>query len=81
MAELWQMSGLALGEAIAAKEVSATEVLDALLNRIASVNPQINAIVTLAADTARAEAQAIDERLAAGEVGGPLFGVPVTIKE
>lgn len=81
MAELWQMSGLALGEAIAAKEVSATEVLDALLDRIAWVNPLVNAIVTLAADTARAEAQAIDERLAAGEVGGPLFGVPVTIKD
>ncbi len=81
MAELWQKPGLALGEAIAAKEVSATEVLGALLDRIASVNPQINAIVTLAAATARAEAQAIDERLAAGEVGGPLFGVPVTIKD
>ncbi len=34
MAELWQMPGLVLGEAIAAKEVSATEVLDALLARI-----------------------------------------------
>ncbi len=81
MAELWQMSGLALGEAIAAKEVTATEVLDALLARITSVNPPINAIVTLAADTARAEARAVDERLAAGEVQGPLFGVPVTIKD
>ncbi len=81
MAELWQMSGLALGEAIASKEVSATEVLEALLARIEAVNPTINAIVTLAAETARDEAKAADQKLAAGDAHGPLFGVPVTIKD
>jgi amidase len=81
MAELWQMSGLELGAAIASKEVSSTEVLDALLARIEAVNPKINAIVTLAAETARAEALAADEKLAAGDAHGPLFGVPVSIKE
>ena len=58
MAELWQMSGLELGRAIAAKEVSATEALEAILERIEAVNPAINAVVTLAADEARAEAKA-----------------------
>ena len=79
MGELWQMSGLDLGEAIAAKEVSAMEVLDAILARIEEVNPKINAVVTLAAETARQEAKAADEQLAAGK--GPLFGVPVSIKD
>lgn len=81
MAELWQMSGLELGAAIASKEVSSTEVLDALLARIEAVNPRINAIVTLAAETAHAEARAADEKLAAGNAHGPLFGVPVSIKD
>jgi Asp-tRNA(Asn)/Glu-tRNA(Gln) amidotransferase A subunit family amidase len=81
MAELWQMSGLDLGEAIAAKEVSATEVLDAILARIEEVNPRVNALVTLAVETARNEAKAADEQLAAGQARGPLFGVPVSIKD
>src|SRR2546425_2496256 len=81
MAELWQMSGLDLGEAIAAKEVSATEVLDAILARIEEVNPRVNALVTLAVETARNEANAADEQLAAGQARGPLFGVPVSIKD
>ncbi|HYK86361.1 MAG TPA: amidase [Ktedonobacteraceae bacterium] len=81
MAELWQMSGLALGQAIAQKEVSAIEVLEAILARIEEVNPKINAVVTLAADAARAEAHAVDRQLAAGETRGPLFGVPVSIKD
>ncbi len=81
MAELWQMSGLDLGKAIATKEVSATEVLEAILARIEDVNATINAVVTLVPDRALAEARAIDERIASGETGGPLFGVPISIKD
>ena len=81
MAELWQMSGLALGRAIASREVSAVEVLDALVARVEVVNPQVNAIVTLVAESARQEARAADARIAAGETGGPLCGVPVSIKD
>jgi aspartyl-tRNA(Asn)/glutamyl-tRNA(Gln) amidotransferase subunit A len=81
MAELWQMSGLELGTAIASKEVSAAEVLEAILKRVEAVNPKVNALVTLSAETARKEAQAVDAALAAGEERGPLFGVPITIKD
>jgi len=81
MVELWQMSGLDLGSAIAAQEVSATEVLEAILARIEAVNPAVNAVVTLAADEARAEAGAVDRSIAAGETHGPLFGVPISIKD
>lgn len=81
MTELWQISGLALGEAIAHREVSAVEVLDAIIARVEAVNPQVNAIVTLVAERAREEARAVDARIAAGEADGPLCGVPVSIKD
>src|SRR5215469_16506363 len=81
MTELWQMSGLALGRAIASREVSAVEALDAIVARVEVVNPQVNAVVTLVAEHARQEARAVDARIAAGEIGGPLSGVPVSIKD
>jgi aspartyl-tRNA(Asn)/glutamyl-tRNA(Gln) amidotransferase subunit A len=81
MTELWQMSGLALGKAMARREVSAIEVLDATLARIEAINPQINAVVTLVAERARQEALAADARLAAGGIVGPLCGVPISIKD
>jgi aspartyl-tRNA(Asn)/glutamyl-tRNA(Gln) amidotransferase subunit A len=81
MTELWQMPGLALGRAIASREVSAIEVLDAIVARVETVNPKVNAIVTLVAERAREEARAVDARITAGETGGPLFGVPVSIKD
>jgi Asp-tRNA(Asn)/Glu-tRNA(Gln) amidotransferase A subunit family amidase len=81
MAELWQMSGVPLGKAIAHREVSAVEVLEAIFARVAAVNPRVNALVTLIEDGARQEAHAVDARLAAGETGGPLCGVPVSIKD
>ena len=75
MTELWQMSGLALGEAIADREVSAVEALDAIVARVEAVNPKVNAIVTLVAEPAREEARMVDARIADGEKGGPLCGV------
>jgi len=81
MAELWQMSGLALGRAIARREISAVEVLDAIVARVEAVNSKVNAIVTLMVERAREEARAVDARIAAGETGGPLHGVPVSIKD
>jgi len=81
MTELWQMSGLALGRAITDREVSAVEALDAIVARVEAVNPQVNAVVTLVADRAREEAHAVDARIAAGEMSGPLCGVPVSIKD
>ncbi len=62
------------------KEVSAREVVDACLARIAAVNPKLNAVVALAAD-ARDRADAADQALARGEATGALHGVPMTIKD
>ncbi|WP_222272097.1 amidase [Modestobacter marinus] len=63
------------------REVSARELLDAHLDRIERINPELNAIVTLDAEGARAAADAADAALAAGEPVGPLHGLPVAHKD
>lgn len=81
MDELIYASATALAKAIRAKKVSSVEVIEAHLKRIETVNSQLNAVVQLTADTARADAQAADAALARGQIKGPLHGVPMTIKD
>ncbi|MFF2628583.1 amidase [Kitasatospora griseola] len=78
---MWKLSAGALAASVRAGEVSALDVMDAHLDRIAAVNPRINAVTQLFGDRARAEARRIDRRRAAGEELGPLAGVPFTVKE
>jgi fatty acid amide hydrolase len=70
-----------LAAAIASGEVSALDAVEAHIERIERVNPQLNAVVVKRYDAARAEARAADRRRASGEPLGPLHGVPITIKE
>src|ERR1044072_1159217 len=63
------------------KEVSAVEVVEACLGRIAERAPALNAFSVVLADQARAEAAERDRSLAEGVAPGPLHGVPVAIKE
>ena len=63
------------------RQISARELMDAHLDRIERLNPDLNAIVTLDADGARAAADAAADRLAAGEPVGPLHGLPVAHKD
>jgi amidase len=81
MGEIWQLSATELAQRIASRQLSSVEVVDAHLNRIDAVNPALNAVVRVLADEARASALLADKRLAAGEVAGPLHGVPFTVKE
>ncbi len=69
-----------LAELIRTKAVSAVEVVQAHFDRIESLNPTINAIVTLA-DGALAAAKAADAAVLAGDELGPLHGVPFTVKD
>jgi aspartyl-tRNA(Asn)/glutamyl-tRNA(Gln) amidotransferase subunit A len=71
----------ALAELIATKQVSSRKVVQAHLDRIAEVNPKINAIVTMLADDALRAADAADAAVASGAELGPLHGVPVTVKD
>jgi amidase len=81
MSEIWQLSATELAQRIASRQLSSVEVVDAHLTRIDAVNPALNAVVRVLADQARASAVSADKRLAAGEVAGPLHGVPFTVKE
>jgi aspartyl-tRNA(Asn)/glutamyl-tRNA(Gln) amidotransferase subunit A len=61
-------------------EISATELCAAYLERIASVDGDINAYITVAAETASAAARAADRELAAGNAR-PLTGIPLALKD
>ncbi len=73
-------SATRLAAAIREGELSSVEVVCACLDRIAEVNPRLNAVVRLASDALELARRA-DEALAAGIAPGPLHGVPFTIKD
>jgi amidase len=70
-----------LARLLHSKQLSARELLDAFLDRIHRVNPQLNAIVTLAEERATAEAAAADEAAARGGRLGVLHGLPIAVKD
>ena len=80
MTELWRLTATEIAARVASRSVSAREVTQAALERLAAVNPAINAVVQEMPEEALAAADAVDAALARGENPGPLAGVPVTIK-
>lgn len=70
-----------LAALIRTKQLSSREVVQAHLDRVAAVNPKINAVVTLMAEDALRGADAADKAVANGEALGPLHGVPFSIKD
>ena len=81
MRELVFLSAVELAARLRAKDVSAREVMTAHLAQIERVNPTVNAIVTLVAERAMAEAARADERLSRGERVGVLHGLPIAHKD
>jgi amidase len=67
--------------AVAARDISARELMELHLARIAQVNPDVNAVVSLDEERARAGAAAADERTASGAPVGPLHGLPHAFKD
>lgn len=74
-------SARAIAALIRAGEVSAREVVDAHLARIAERNPSLGALTVVFAERARAAAADVDRAAAAGEPLGVLAGVPFSVKE
>ena len=66
---------------IRAGTVTSRALLDLYLDRIERLGGDINAVVTLDVDRARATADAADAQQARGEALGPLHGLPITIKD
>ncbi|MBW2705290.1 MAG: amidase [Deltaproteobacteria bacterium] len=79
--EICFLTAIELARHIRAKELSATEVMEAHLTQIERVNPQVNAIVTFLPEQALEQARAADEALSHGEDVGPLHGLPVAHKD
>ncbi len=66
---------------LAAKEISAREMLDAHLARNQKLASTVNAVVTTDVERAYANARAIDEARASGKPLGALAGIPMTVKD
>src|SRR5689334_23334551 len=77
---LWAHSAVALAELIRRRVVSSREVVQAHLDRIEKINPDVNAVTAVMAD-ALTHADNVDARLAAGQPVGALAGVPFTVKD
>lgn len=69
-----------LAAALAAKSISSVELTRLYLDRIARLNPELNAFVTVNEEKSLAAAHAADARIAAGQAG-PLTGIPIAQKD
>jgi len=79
--DLCYMPATELAAAIRAKDVSPVEVVIAILARIDSLEPQLNAFATLTPELALDSARLAEKAVMAGDLLGELHGVPVTIKD
>lgn len=70
-----------LAAAVRRREVRSVELLDLYLDRIDRLDGDVNAVVTLDVDRARAACAAADAALARGDEVGPLHGLPITVKD
>ena len=66
---------------IAAKRLSPVELTQAYLERIAALNPVVNAYITVTADSALAQAKKAEAEIARGDYKGPFHGMPIALKD
>src|SRR5262245_32615290 len=81
MSELTSVSASRMADMIRWRDISSEQLVRAHLNRIAEVNPKINAVVQTCAERALDEARQRDEEIARNVIKGPLHGVPITVKD
>lgn len=80
--DICRLSAVEIVDGIKRSRFSVREVVAAFLDRIEAVNPHVNAIVSLRERAAiMGNADAADAELAKGAATGPLFGLPVAIKD
>src|SRR5689334_6678823 len=81
MSDLHWMTALDAAKAIAAKTLSPVELMSHLLNRIDTRDRDLNAFIRIDRDEAMAAARAAEAQVKAGDIKGPLHGVPVGVKD
>ena len=79
--DLLKLTALELGEKIKAKEVTVREAVDAVIGQIRESESEIHSFVTIDEEGAYAQAEEIQKKIDAGELTGPLAGVPVAVKD
>ena len=68
-------------ELIARREITAVDLVDFMLARIARLNSDLNAFVAVLETAARAQAANFDTEIARGHLRGPLHGVTIGVKD
>lgn len=79
--DLMRLTAVELGKQIKEKKVTAAEAVEAALDQIEKAEPSINSFVTVDKEGARKRAAEIQAKIDAGELTGPLAGVPVAVKD
>lgn len=79
-----ELAFLSIAEAaklLRARQLSPVELVDAALDRIAALNPSLNAFITVIADRARRQARVAEREIARRRWKGPLHGIPISLKD
>lgn len=80
MSDLWKLTAHEAHEGLRRREFTSVELTESVLERVARVEPTINAYITLTAELALEQAREADAKLAAG-TATPLTGIPVGVKD
>jgi aspartyl-tRNA(Asn)/glutamyl-tRNA(Gln) amidotransferase subunit A len=82
MSSLTELSLVEMQRALAARQVSSRELVQATLDRIQSLDPRLHAFLHVAGERALEKAAAADQKPADGEAPGPaLRGIPIAVKD
>ena len=81
MSDILDMTAVELAAAIKAGKTTAVEATEAVLSLMEERDEQLNCYVTVDKDKTLAQARAVQQKIDAGELTGPLAGVPVAIKD
>src|SRR5579885_3730722 len=79
--ELTRLSLAEAAELVRRREVSPVALAEATLARIERLEPQLNAFITVAAESAMDEARRAEREISAGDYRGPLHGIPLSLKD
>jgi Asp-tRNA(Asn)/Glu-tRNA(Gln) amidotransferase A subunit family amidase len=81
MDELYFLGIADAAKLIKARKLSPVDLVESLLHRIANIDPQINAFITVTGDLAREQAKKAEQEIARDNYRGPLHGIPYALKD
>ena len=70
-----------LSQLISYGNISPIDLVEATLERISTLNPKLNAFITILEKSARKDAKNADSLIKEGKYRGPLHGIPVSLKD